>query len=158
LISRSHLANENSGLAAFDGEISRMQGGRLHVALAHIGEFNKGAHCVGDAGNPACMFLIRKYASAQTGLSASRCGYKVEHAKQPSVVGPQFEESKSRLASQSDETFRRMLVGMLGQNFLTSAEMKLSILYANRLIGRADQIHLDAACFRVVNSTVLPPG
>src|SRR6266576_183821 len=67
--------NENSGLAAFDGEISRMQGGRLRVALAHIGEFNKGAHCVGDAGTPACMFLIRKYASAQTGLSASRCGY-----------------------------------------------------------------------------------
>lgn len=90
-----------------------MQGGRIRVALAHIGEFNESAHCVGDAGNPACMFLTRKYASAQTGLSASRCGYKVEHAEQLGVVSPQFDEIKSRLASQSDETFRRVLIGML---------------------------------------------
>jgi hypothetical protein len=63
-------------------------------------------------------------------MSASRCDYKIKYAKQTRVVSPKFGEIKSRLASQRDETFRRVLVGMLGQNFFTSAEMKLLILYA----------------------------
>jgi hypothetical protein len=91
-------------------------------------------------------------------ISASRCDYKIKYAKQTRVVSPEFGEIKSRLASQRDETFRRVLVGMLGQNFFTGAEMELSIVHVNCLIRGADQIHLDAACFRVVNSTVLPPG
>jgi hypothetical protein len=41
-----------------------------------------------DAANPACNFLVRKYASRQTGLSASRSDHKIKNAKQASVVGP----------------------------------------------------------------------
>ena len=119
-------------------------------------EFNEGAHWDRDAGNPACKFLVRKYADEQTRLSASRSGYKIEYAKQPRVVGPQFDEIKSGLASQRDETLWRVLVGMLGQDFFTAAETKLSITYVNCLVGRADQIHLDATCFRVVNRAVSP--
>src|SRR5881396_585284 len=76
---------------------------------------------------------------------------KIKNPKQAGVVGPQCNEIKSCLASQSDETVGRVFVRMLGQDSFTGAEMKRSILYANRLIGRANQIHLDAPCFRVVN-------
>ena len=65
-----------------------MQRGCVRVALAHIEEFNEGAHWDRDAGNPACKFLVRKYTDEQTGLSASRSGYKIEYAKQPRVIGP----------------------------------------------------------------------
>src|SRR5262245_7344795 len=135
-----------------------MQRDCVCVAFAHINEFNEGAHCGSDAGNPACKFLVRKCASWQTRLSASRCDYKIKNAKQTCVVSPQFGEIKSGLASQSDETFTRVLVRMLRQDFFTGVEMKLSILYTNRLIGRTDQIHLDPAGFEVVTGTVLPPA
>jgi hypothetical protein len=109
-----------------------------------------------DAGNLACKFLFRIYGTGQTGLSASRSGYKIENAKQPSVVGPQFYEIKPGLASQGGKTLWRVLVGMLRQDLFTRAEVKLSILYANCLISLADQIHLDAACFSVVYGAVFP--
>ncbi len=124
-----------------------MQHSCTRVAFAHIGEFNEGAHWGGDAGNPACEVLVRKYADEQTGLSASHSRYKIENAKQAGVVGPQFEEIKPSLASQRDETSWRVLVRMFGQDFFTGAEAKLSSAYVNRLAGRTDQIHLDAACF-----------
>ena len=133
-----------------------MQRDSVRVALAHIGEFNEGAHSGGDAGNPACKLLAGNCASGQTGLSASRSGYEIEPPKQTRVVSPQFDEIESRLASESDETFRRVLVGMLSQDFFTGTEKKLSILYANRLDRRADQIHLDATGFGVVDGAVLP--
>ena len=47
-------------------------------------------------------------------MSASRCDYKIKNAKQTRVVSPEFDEIKSGLASEGDETIRRVLVGMLG--------------------------------------------
>ena len=81
---------------------------------------------------------------------------QIKYAKQTRRQS-EFGEIKSRLASQRDETFRRACRNARSE-FFTGAEMKLLILYADRLIRRADQIHLDPACFRVVNSTVLPPA
>jgi len=124
-----------------------MQRGCVRVALAYTDEFNESAHWGCDAGNPASKSFVRKYADEQTGLSASRSGYKVEYAKQAGVVGPQFDEFKRGLASQRDETLWRVLVRMLGKDFFPGAKAKLSIAYVNCLIGRADQIHLDATGF-----------
>src|SRR5437867_6188971 len=119
-----------------------MQRSCIGVAFAHIDEFNEGVHWGRDAGNPACKILVRKYADEQTGLSASRSRYKIENAKQAGVISPQFDEIKPGLASHRDETFWRVLVRMLGQDFFTGAEAKLSSANVNCLVGRTDQIHL----------------
>jgi len=72
---------------------------------------------------------------------------KVEYAEQPGVVSPEFDEIKPGLASQRDETLWCVLVGILSQDFFTGSEVKLSIAYVNCLVGRTDQIHLDATDF-----------
>src|SRR5207249_9277316 len=66
---------------------------------------------------------------SKTELSASLSHYKIENAKQAGIVGPQFNEIKPGLASQRDETFWRVLVRMLGQDFFTGVETKLSSAY-----------------------------
>src|SRR5262249_40068007 len=88
--------------------------------------------------------------------SSVRATDKIKNPKQAGVVGPQFNEIKSRLASQRDETVWRVFVGMLGEDSFTGEETKRSILYATRLICRANQIHFDAPCFSVANGSMLP--
>src|SRR6266478_8617066 len=150
-----------------------MQRGCFRVALAYIDEFNEGTHwrfavfCRGR--RVACKHgwfrLCSRhgchYSSIAAGVdrgtgSSPQATAKVEYPEQPGVVSPEFDEIKPGLASQRDETVWRVLVRMLGQDFFTGAEAKLSIAYVNCLIGRADQIHLDATCFRVVNRAVSP--
>ena len=65
--------------------------------------------------------------------------------------------SKSGLrASDRSETFRRVFVGIFGHNFFAALEMKFVIAEVNRLIGFADQMHLDASRFGVVDRAMLP--
>src|SRR5262249_793097 len=88
--------------------------------------------------------------------SSVRATDKIKNPKQAGIVGPQSNEIKSRLASQRDETVWRVFVGMLGQDSFTGEEIKRSILYANRLIARANQIHFDPPCSTLVNAAMVP--
>src|SRR5262245_9479297 len=121
-----------------------MQRSRARVALADIDQFNEGAHCkspysveagaspasvdaLGCAADTAATQVVAAGADGRPG-SSTLATAKIKYAKQSRVVSPQSGEIKSSPASQRDETFRRVFVRMLGQDFFTSMEIKLSIL------------------------------
>src|SRR5438552_6899192 len=96
------------------------------------------------AGNRACKFQVCKHARAQTGLSASRCCYKIENSEQTRIISPHANKLESRLAGERRELFRRIFVGELGDDLFASAKMKLLFVEMNKLINLADEIHFDS--------------
>src|SRR5256885_10913966 len=125
--------------------ICRVQRGRIRIALADIDKFNERAH----------------YCSRFAARSASPTGRRlqnreIKNAKQARVVGPDFLKLQSGTTSQRGEPFRRVLVGIFGENFFAGGEFELPISDANGLGRLADQIHFDAALIRIVNGSMSP--
>src|SRR5437899_1204854 len=117
-----------------------MQRGCTSVALANVDKSNESAHGdsrysveagVSPASMDGCVASLARChnrfvsAGVDRGLGSSvPTTDKIKNPEQAGLVRPQLNEIKSRLASESDEPPGRMLVGMLGQDSFTSAEMK----------------------------------
>ena len=64
---------------------------------------------------------------------------EIENAKELRVVRPHVRKTKVRLGGERRETFLAVLVGILGNDFLSGVKMKFMTGDVNRLIGFADR-------------------